>query len=150
MAGNSISISGKVTFSDGTPITGARVRIWETDTLQRNNPDDVIVNDTTDNFGKFNGSGVWRDSGNLLEVGTYKYEVTFQGKKKSGGNITNPLHFFKTIKTPWMSPAQEERERAAKSITLMVKSYSMIARQCQVLGYASGNLTICKEIIQMT
>lgn len=118
MASSRIRISGVLVFSDRTPINGARVKIWETDSLQRNNDDDVIVDVTTDSRGRFDGEALWRDSGNLLEIGTYKYEVSFQGKFKTGNNITNPHTFFKTLKTPWMSPRQEREIEDAKSITI--------------------------------
>lgn len=112
-----ITIVGKVCYKDKTPIAKARIKIWETDALQKNNPDDLIVNDTTDSQGRFSGSGRWKDSG-LVEVATFRYEVTYQGKVKAGGNITNPHQFFKELKTNWLSPAQVREENAKNSVTI--------------------------------
>lgn len=112
-----ITISGKVVYKDGTPIAGAQIKIWETDALQKNNRDDLIVNDTTGANGRFSGSGRWKDSG-LIDKGTYRYEITYKGQVKTGGNILNPHQFFKEVNTRWLSPAQKQAETEKESITL--------------------------------
>ncbi len=116
-----ITISGKVLFKDKKPIKGAKIKIWETDSLQKKNSDDLIVNDTTDNNGKFSGKGEWKDSGLTDVLGTYRYEVTYDGKLKKGSNITNPHDFFDEVKTSWLSPAQEKDEEEKDSVTISGK-----------------------------
>lgn len=108
-----IKIKGSVVYKDRDPIVGAKIKIWETDSLQKNNPDDLIVNDTTDSSGRFSGSGRWKDSG-FVDVATYRYEVSYNGKVKKGGNITNPHNFFEELNTKWLSPAQTRITVAGK------------------------------------
>ena len=74
--------------------------------MQRNNPDDLIVNDISDASGNFSGTGVWKDSGGI-ETGTYRYEIVFNGMRKTGGNIMNPLQFFRELNSKIPSPAEE-------------------------------------------
>ena len=111
-----ITITGKVVYKDKSPVKGAKIKIWETDSLQKNNPDDLIVNDTTDDKGNFRGSGKWKDS--TIEIGTYRYEVSLNGKLKKGGNITNPHNFFEELKTGWLSPKEEKEEIEKASVTI--------------------------------
>lgn len=112
-----VTIIGNALFKDGSPISGARIRIWEMD---KKSADDLIVNDTTDRNGRFSGSGVWKDGG-IIDTPTYRYEITFDGKRKTGKNILDKK-FFKKLQTGWKSPAQvreeqrkaEEKERKAE------------------------------------
>ena len=103
--GKTINISGKVVYKDGTPVSGAKIKIWDIDTSP-GNKDDLIVNDKTDSKGKFSGSGKWNDA--FGDIGLYRYEVTHDGKTKKGSNITNPRKFFKELNTKWLSPEQQK------------------------------------------
>lgn len=110
----SVTIVGNAVYKDGSPISGARIRIWEMD---KKSADDLIVNDTTDRNGRFSGSGVWKDGGGLIDTPTYRYEITFNGKRKTGKNILDKK-FFKKLQTGWLSPEQEEKKEEKANVTI--------------------------------
>ena len=58
----------------------------------------------------FSGTGKWKDGG-IIDTPTYRYEVTFKGKKKTGKNVLNKS-FFNKLQTGWLSPKKEAEEKA--------------------------------------
>ena len=131
-AEGSIHIAGTIVFNDGSPMSGAQVRIWETDPLP-NNPDDLIVDMRTDDRGHFAGAGFWKDGGIELAA-TYRYEVTYKGEAKKGANITNPLNFFAKLNTNILS--EEE-----KSIRLSGRIVFKNGARSRAPGSTSGRAT---------
>lgn len=97
-----ITISGRVVFDNDAPIRDARIRIWETDSGQ--NADDLIVDVRTNPQGRFSGSGDWRDARFGIEIATYRYQVDWNGQRKTGRNILNPHNFFSTVETNFADP----------------------------------------------
>ena len=54
-----IRIQGRVSYLNGTPVSGAQIRIRDLDEDNRN---DTILTDTTNNLGRFSGlSSEWQD-----------------------------------------------------------------------------------------
>lgn len=96
-----IRISGRVLYRDGTPVEGARIRIWEMDRWQSGNPDDVIVDATTDSRGAFSGRGP-KDSGG---VQTFRYVVEMPGTNlRKVGKGPKRKSDLRVIRLDWENP----------------------------------------------
>lgn len=110
---DTIKISGKILYKDGSNIENCRVRIWDMDGNDRSK-DDLIIDEITDRYGQFTGEGVWEDEQG--DKGVFRYELTLNGKTISKFRITNPEKYFQRVKTKWLSPIQNKIKLEGKVV----------------------------------
>jgi len=110
-----VSIKGKVIFKDKTVVSGASIKIWETD---KKTSDDLIVNTKTNLKGEFSGSGKWKD--NAFDIATFRYELKYKGKTKTGKGILNKA-FFNKLQTGWDSPVKTKQKQEKNYVTISGK-----------------------------
>ena len=123
-----ITIAGQILYKDKTPIHGAKIKIWDMD---KHTSDDLLVNDVSDRTGKFSGTGKWKDR--KLDTAIFRYEVSFNGKKKTGKNIRAKT-FFKKLQTGWFSPKQEAAKKKKKEKKVTISGHLLYKDKTSVAG----------------
>lgn len=91
-------ISGIIVSKAGTPIVGAKIKIWRKIINQQGKPKFIIVNTITDSNGAFKGEALKHNNVHLNA--TYSYRVEYGTFIKEGHNVLNKV-FFKTLNTKW-------------------------------------------------